>query len=254
MANLLLHCGARHIDRHALDALPEPQPQGPQHRPIQHGDLVEYVENTLDAFNLQVTDRAFGISENGMQLFGVMDLKGRGLHAGDDWGFQIGLRQSQDRTISPVMLAGSHVWICDNLAYTGQIEMVTRATTFVLDRLPQLVEDMVRRTIRYSEPQKRQFDAYHRKNVSDIRADAAITAMVREGVINPSEVGKVIEQWDEPKHDEFAEARNVWRLFNAATETLKPRNPEHPRLPNLAPKTITLHRICDELADLPLAA
>ena len=133
--------------------------------------------------------------------------------------------------------------------------MSTKHTTFIHERLPVLIEDMISRLGIRFDKLREQVDQYRLAQVSKSAADAAIVEMGRRNVINWSELGKVVAEWDEPTHEEHAEdGNNVWRLFNAATEVMKPRNPDHPRLPHLAPKTIELHSICDQLAELPLAA
>ena len=52
-----------------------------------------------------------------------------------------------------------------------------------------------------------------------------ITQMGRDhqGAFTAAQLGRAIQQWDEPSHPEHAEdGHTVWRLFNAATEALKP--------------------------------
>jgi hypothetical protein len=47
-----------------------------------------------------------------------------------------------------------------------------------------------------------------------------MVAAVRAGITPASRLPKVIEAWDEPRHDEF-KPRTPWSLFNAFTEVLK---------------------------------
>ena len=53
-----------------------------------------------------------------------------------------------------------------------------------------------------------------------------ILEALRRKVITASSVPQVVKEWDTPSHDEFAERRNVWRLFNAVTEVAKQYKPE----------------------------
>lgn len=253
--SLMLHCGAHAIDRTALYALPNPVPMGPRHCPVHHADFIEEVEGTLESHGFQVKDSAFGVTHDGNRLFGLSTVEHKQLQCFGGGEFVVGFRGSHDQTLPRGLAAGSRVFVCDNLAFSGEVVMTTKQTTRIHQRLPVLLDDMVKRLGITFEHQVVQIDAYRTNRITDAAADAAILEMGRQGVINWGELGKVVNEWDEPSHDEHAEdGPTIWRLFNAATETLKPRNPDHPRLPLLAPKTAKLHRICDTLAGLPLAA
>lgn len=255
MNGLILHCGAHAVERAALARLPEPEPLGPRHCPIHHADFVDKLESTLDAAGYDIREQAYGLTHDGARLFGLMSVQHRALAAFDGGEFVVGFRGSHDQSLPRGIAAGSRVFVCDNLAFNGEIVMSTKQTTHIHDRLPVLLDDMVRKLGITFTWQVKQFDAYHATAVSPDMADRAIMEIGRRGVVNWSELGKVVAEWDNPSHDEHAEGgANVWRLFNATTEVLRIRNPEHPRLPMLAPKTAELHRICDVLADLPVAA
>jgi hypothetical protein len=43
---------------------------------------------------------------------------------------------------------------------------------------------------------------------------------VKDGVVPASRLPKVIEAWEEPRHEEF-KSRTAWSLFNAFTEVQK---------------------------------
>jgi hypothetical protein len=47
---------------------------------------------------------------------------------------------------------------------------------------------------------------------------------VQANVLSASRLPKVIEAWDEPRHEEF-EPRTAWSLFNAFTEVQKEGSP-----------------------------
>lgn len=247
MNGLILHCGASAIDRHAIMALPEPESRGPRHQPVHHGDYLQMVDAAIQECGLTVTEEAFGVTRKGERFFGLMQVRGAGIVDGhDEYGFVIGLRGAHDMSLPRGLAGGGRVFVCDNLGFSGETVMATRQTTHVMDRLPNLVLDVVRGLSGWSERLADQYDAYKRQTLTPSQADALLTGMVRRGVVMPSEMGRLIDEWDEPSHEEFAEGATVWRAFNAATETLKPRNPETPRIAMLAPKTAALHALCDE--------
>lgn len=249
MSNLILHCGAQHIDRTALYGLPDPESQGRWHQPIHHADFLDQVEGALTRHGYQINAEALGLTPDGNRLFGVMEVQHQALQVFNGTSYTLGLRGSHDRSLSRGLATGSRVFVCDNLAFNGEQVMNTKQTTHVFDRLPRLIDDMIQRLREAFALQFQQLDSYAGTRISSTQADAAILELGRQGIVNWGELGKVTAEWDTPTHPEFAEdGPTVWRLFNAATEALKPRNPEHPRLPKLAPKTVKLHTICDQLA------
>lgn len=248
MNGLILHCGARAIDRTALYALPEPEPMGRFHAPIHHADFIEQVEGTIVDHGYDIVDQAFGVTNEGARLFGLMSVQHQALAAFDGGEFVIGFRGSHDQSLPRGLAAGSRIFVCDNLAFSGEVVMHTKQTTNLHLRLPMLLDEMVATLGLRFESQVKQFESYRGTQITDGLASQALVHMARNGVINWSELGKVDEQWRDPAHAEHAEdGASVWRLFNAATQVMKIRNKEHPRLPQLAPKTQVLHDICDEL-------
>ena len=62
----------------------------------------------------------------------------------------------------------------------------------------------------------------------------------------------VISEWEMPQHEEFKD-RNLWSLFNAATEHLKPRESSNGSTVWLLPiRTERLHNILDPIAGVEI--
>lgn len=249
MKGLYLHCGAALIDRTALYALPQPESLGRFHAPIHHADFLEELEGVLVDKGYEITDNAMGVTAEGARLFGLMSVRHKALRHDDDGEYMIGYRGAHDQSLPRAVSRGRGLFVCDNLAFSGDAVMHTKQTTNLHLRLPMLLDDMVTDLGKGFQQQIQQYDTYKLTQMTQSVADQAILEMGRRGIINWSELGKVTQEWDTPSHDEFAEdGLSVWRLFNAATETMKLRNPAHPRLPTLAPKSVALHELCDLIA------
>ena len=248
MSNLMLHCGAQHIERPALYALPDPKPLGNRHHPIRHDEFVETVESSLKANGFNVTDMALGLNHESGCLFGVASVEVPNLTPITGTGFTIGFRGSDTQRLARELCAGSSVFVCDNLAFSATHVLRTKHTTGVMDRLPALLQGLIEKLSIRFENQNKQLESYRSAEVSATAIDAAVVELGRRQVVNWSELGKLVAEYDAPSYEEHNEGGNVWRLFNAATQTLKPRNPQHPRLPHLASKTVALHDVCDRLA------
>lgn len=75
--------------------------------------------------------------------------------------------------------------------------------------------------------------------------------MVRRDILNPSQLGKAIAEWDTPSHAEHAEQGfSIWRLQQAVTEAIKPSNPDRNAIPATWNRTIKLTGFLDEVAGI----
>jgi hypothetical protein len=137
------------------------------------------------------------------------------------------------------------------MAFSGEITFLTRQTTHVNERLPQMMQQAVSRIPAMAEHQQVRFDAYRMTQLTRHQGDAAITGLVRNGIINPSQVGRVIQEWDTPSHEEHAEdGYSVWRLHNAVTEAIKPTNRDRLAIPAIWERTIPLTTFLDGVAGI----
>jgi hypothetical protein len=56
------------------------------------------------------------------------------------------------------------------------------------------------------------------------RGHHLIVELARAGAFSSSDILKVADEWEEPRHAEFAEP-TAWSLYQAASETMKAQSP-----------------------------
>lgn len=216
---LMAHCGSDPITRTELAALPVPQPQGPRHHPMAFSSFIDLVQNELSDVGLSVNDEAFTVTPDHNRFFGLMSLTGTDDIAGD-YALMLGLRGSHDQSIGRGLAIGSRVFVCDNLSFSGDFVLNTKQTTHIEKRLPPMIQDTVKKLPMHVEQQQRLFDKFKQSNLTDYRADALITRVIRAGIVPASKSVKLIETWDTPNHDYGG--RTAWGLYNTVTEVLRP--------------------------------
>ena len=244
--NLMLHCGAEYTDRYDPRIINTPQPIGPRHAPFAYADFIDNTIAAFSALGLCVIQQVYGTLKDGSRFFGMMELS-NGYQA-DDYSIVIGLRASQDQSIAAGFAAGAGVFVCDNLSFSGEVQLATKQTTNVLSRMPVLIHQAANKTKTLIDHQHERVGQYKQIEILPRAGDAAITELVRRGAINPSQCGRVIEEWDNPSHEEFSET-NVWRLHNAVTEVYKPTN-DHTNMAILPKRSVLLTEFCDQLANI----
>lgn len=244
MSSLLLHCGAKAKTRSEVaNILPVNGALGARHNPIPYIERIEQTTKFLIRYGLRIVDEAFGVTKDGNRFFGLMKLQSDF----DDYAPTVGMSGSYNQTLAAKYALGANIFVCDNLVFTGEIVIKTKQTTYIRERLPTLVEGAVSQMPRMIEVQNNKFKSYHHTTLTPRQGDAAITELVRLGAVLPSQVGKVIQEWDEPSHAEHAEdGFSVWRMNNAVTEAMKPSNGRDIVLASME-RTKILTEFCDKM-------
>lgn len=272
MNGLLMHCGAQALSRTELYGVMPDGPMGRFHNPIPYGEFVDLVSENLHVAGYRIEDEAFGTLADGSRFFGLMQVKpaaisapaltdpvleGEYLARGDadtrDFGLTIGLRGSYDQTLPRGLAVGSRVFVCDNLAFSGEVVMQTRQTTHIRNRLPGLVRAAMEQVGGLEQAQTARFEAYKGTPLAARHGDAALIELVRREAISPSHIGRALKVWDEPLHAEHLDTdgrRTVWTLHNAVTEAIKPVNRDRPAVLGNQPRTIAMTRFLDEVVGI----
>lgn len=240
---LSLHAGAQAVTRERLAKVPVPASTRSWH-PVPHIDVVKLVLDQLRGLKLTPTDEAHGIWREGQRYFGVFKFKTN--EGGKAWSLAIGIRNSHDKSFPAQLAAGSHVFVCDNLAFSGEVTISRRHTVHILKDMPGLVAAALGRLGTLRTQQVNRLAAYQKATLEDRDAHDAVIQSMDLKVLGVTRLPLVLQEWREPKHEEFA-PRTVWSLFNAFTEVMKYGIP----LDEFPARTIKLHGLLDRFAGLP---
>jgi hypothetical protein len=160
------------------------------------------------------------MAQGGDQLFGVLKTD---LNLGNDACVSVGIRHSHNRTLAADLVAGINVFVCDNLAFSAEIQISRRHTRFLGADFPSLVDAAVSRLVGYAGAQQEMIRREQGLSLQPAQASHIFVEFVRQGVIPGSKLPAVLREWDEPRHAEF-EPRTVWSLTNAVTQVQKTRS------------------------------
>lgn len=223
MSNLILHAGGFSATLADLKAAPAPDATR-HYKPVLHAELREHILTALAPAGLKLEREQYGLTRDGRRMFGVLDVANG--HGADDWRLAIGIRNSYDRSLAVGLCAGSRVFVCDNLAFSGEVTLSRKHTRGVWEDLPELTAGLLGEIVGpYAEDQRDQIDAMKQSELDAAAVDHLILNAFRSKVLPAGDIPDVIHQWDRPRHEEFA-PRTAWSLFNAFTEVLK-MSPAH---------------------------
>lgn len=191
--------------------------------PIPHERVIDLLERKIPLFGMKIEATRLALNTEGKKMFGVMEVtNGTGA---DDWRFALGFRNSYDKSLKLSVTAGSKVMVCDNLSFNGEISTHHKHN----GRVDLFIDSYVDRLLRGFVEKKRGIEEFitgmKKRDLTDQQAYHFIIRAMRNKVIPTSHVEKVVEQWHEPKHEEFRE-RTQWSLYNGFTEVAKTRSAE----------------------------
>ena len=102
------------VGRTELQQIPVPEATS-THKPVPHHVIVEALVETLSFRHIGVVAEEYAVSSDGMKMFGVLDLETQM----EGCRFSIGIRNSHDKSIRLGLDGGLTVFVCSNMAFSG---------------------------------------------------------------------------------------------------------------------------------------
>jgi len=220
---MLLHCGGQVIERAALFGIQTPRATETWF-PLPHRHLVEEVENQLTDAGFQLLGQTHAISHDGNRYFGILEVSQFSTIPSNGHVWVVGLRNSHDKTFPAGLVAGTKVFVCDNLSFSGLIQIRRKHTRFAARDLRQLTARAVGQLGTKLVELDHRIESYRGLRLTDSRAHDLVVRATDCRAITTSQIPSVLAHWRKPEHEEF-QPRNAWSLFNAFTEVFKEINP-----------------------------
>jgi hypothetical protein len=220
--SLLLHKGAELATMEQLGAIPLPK-ETRTYKPVSHVDLANMLSsmavNLLPEFELINTQ--VGVTKDGQKMFGIHTLK----NDNTELGLSIGFRNSYDKSLSVGIVTGSSVFVCDNLMLTGDLTVLRKHTSNVIDDINALALSTIYKSRSSFDQIKEDVELMKEIPMSDDEAYKTLGLIYGRGIITPRQIPVVKNEWLKPSHTDF-EDRNLWGFYNACTEALKSSPPQ----------------------------
>jgi Domain of unknown function (DUF932) len=208
------------LSRDELALVPTPQATA-THKPIPHIEVVQCLVETLGFRHISVLKGEFAVSRDGMKMFGVMELD-QGMHGAR---FALGIRNSHDKSFRLAVTVGYRVFVCENLAFSGDFVPVLakHSKNFSLQNALSVGVDDMQRNFK---PMVEAVELWRGSQLSDTAARMIIYRAFIEGELEvPRHLGRSVHDlYFNPQHEEFA-PRTMWSLSNAFTSTFKDLDP-----------------------------
>jgi Domain of unknown function (DUF932) len=214
-AQLLSHVDTDLVTRDQLRLVPVPEATRTW-RPIPHIELVESLEEVLQQNQIAIQGEEFALRRDGSTLFGVLQLVYENT---SDGRAAMGIRTSNNKTMSIQICAGLSVFVCDNLVFRGDLIALNRKHTSGL----VLRTEISNAVLRFQEHFGRltsEIDRLRARELTDPEAKGLIHDVFVAGVLPVRFLPQVSEMYFAPPFQEWA-GRNAWSLHNAFTAAAK---------------------------------
>lgn len=214
-ATLMTHTGARKVTREELSLVPTP-PATDTFKPVAHTTLIEELESSLAFRHIRIVRDEYAVSPDGMRLFGLLELDAdyEGVR------FAIGLRNANDKSMRLGMVAGYRVFVCDNMALSGDFKPLLAKHTKNFD-LVEALSLGVDRIQRGFSPLREAIEFKRSYKLTDEVARSLIYHAFMENRFPLKLIKRVHKEFFvEPSHAEFKQ-QTVWSLENAFTTAFK---------------------------------
>ena len=221
---LISHVDTDLVTRDQLRAVETPQGTETW-KPVPHIELVEMLDRVLRTCQITIREEQFALRRDGSMLFGVLELAYGETQEGTA---ALGLRTANDKSMSIQICAGLCVFVCDNLAFRGDLIALKRKHTSGL----KLREELATAVLRFQEHFGRlvgEIEILKRRELQNVEAKALIHDVFAEGLMPVRLLPPVSQAYFEPKIPDF-EPRNSWSLHNAFPAVAK-EMPISTRLP-----------------------
>lgn len=218
-STLMTHKGAQKVTRLELANFPAP-PSTDTFKPIAHATLIDQLEEALSFRHLSIMRDEYAVTPDGMKLFGLLEINAEyeGLR------FALGLRNANDKSMRLGIVAGYRVFVCDNMALSGDFKPMLAKHTKNFD-LTEALSVGVDRIQRGWQPLRERVDYMRNKVLPITTAQALIYRAFTEGKFPIRLMRSVHRHYFEPQHEEF-KPRTVWSLSNAFTSAFKEAKPD----------------------------
>jgi len=243
--DLCLHAGGYKVTEADVKKVETPQASDTWH-PIPHHLLIDEVyESVLDS-GYRIVHDVHALANNGLRYFGMIQVEREDAKGDSDSTLVVGLRNSHDKRFPAALAVGNGVFVCDNLCFSGEIRLGRKHTKNIVRDLPGVVRKAVGKLGAARHSQEVRMAHYKQHEFSRLEAHDLVIQALDARVIPSSRIVKVLEQWRDPNHPEFAKDGNTaWRLYNAFTEVMK-----QTAVMSLPQTSIKLHGILDTATGL----
>jgi hypothetical protein len=140
---LIAHRGTKFVaESQVMEVLPPLRTKS--WNPVSHKEILVPLFAELKRKKIEVVSKKYSMSKDGDKMFAVIETGYETGKKDNKMGLTIGVRNSLDKSMAVGICAGSRVFVCDNMAFSGEMIKFNKHTNGLdADRINELVESAV---------------------------------------------------------------------------------------------------------------
>jgi hypothetical protein len=220
--------GDRHVSRFELATVPAPRPTATWY-PVPHIDVADNTISALQDAGYTIKSERWTLAKSDQRLFGVVDLSlplARWDSPGRGASISLGIRSSFDKRLPLAAICGSRVFVCSNLAFSGEVGGKHKHTRNGLNAFRGIIEDSIRALPAFQAIESARYESYMQTRLTPDQQAAIILALIDSGIVGMRSVRAVLDELKSPTYQDFAGEPTVWTLMNIVTTALRSRSNE----------------------------
>src|SRR5207248_6050790 len=142
----------------------------------------------------------YALARHDARFFGVINLE---TPLAQGVGLSVGVRNSVDKSFPLGFAAGSHCFVCDNLAFRAELLVRRKHTINGMKAFGTAIGTAVASLTSFKEAEALRIRRMAEMELSPAMASHVILSAFRRGIISTLQLPKVCAAWEEPPHDDF---------------------------------------------------
>jgi len=206
--------GKNHVSEAEVFSVPD-VPFTRTFKPFHHRNIISVVKQGVEAVGLDIVEKEYVLAQNGQRMFGVYQLS----QGTSELSWSIGIRNSMNKSMSIGITAGTKVFVCENLCFSGEFLAFRRHTAGLnIDELAFLAYRSMRQLI----PMLKAFQNWHlglrNFSLSEVDAKILLVEIMTNSVIPSSKFSQFNKLYAKIYDD------SLWGFHEAVTDLLKGSN------------------------------
>lgn len=228
MSNIQIHCGGEVVPFEMLANYPIPE-KTRTYQPVSHTELATLVKNTSqELLRLNCVQEHYAVARDGQRLFALQTFDDGLSDLG--MGISVGFRNSYDKSMSLGLAMGFKVFVCDNLAISGEITIMRKHTKNVWQEVDQaLVHTLYRKGPQMIDNFRADVTSLQKSVMDELAGFEFLGRLFGLQILSPTQMSVAANEWrwQVKSQKEAGGPTDAWQLYNAVTHSLKSTPPQH---------------------------
>ncbi len=218
MSDLMLHRGGQLVNLAELDLIKVPA-KTDSYEPVSHYHLADKMKTMSQDLltDYAIKNEQYALARDGNQMFAILNFSKNG---NTEMGLSVAFRNSYDKSMSLGIALGASVFVCDNLAMSGDIAIMRKHTKNVWSGLEDMAIGNLYKAGKHFNKVIESAERLKALPMNDTQAYQLLGILYGHAVVSVRQMPVVVDNWLKPPHEDFR-PRNQWSFFNAVTEALK---------------------------------